>query len=203
MNEMLRFHDMSHPVQTMPPKVAVVLVYHREPRYVHLIDAMESVSLQSYPNCECITVNNCKAGLTLGAARNLAVADTDARYILPLQEDDMLTPDTVQVLVDSFERTLQESPTVVHVTHGCCILLQDGRVGVATGIHAPGLYLRDHLVSNPFDPDLTMNVDAAQQRLMDRLVSVVKGPTQSVVGHHFGYLLRDTPFRRDGIKVAR
>lgn len=203
MIDLLRHHDMSHPVDTLPPKVAVVIVYHREPDHQHLLDAMESVALQSYPNCHCITVDNRTAGLTLGAARNLAIEHTDADFILPLAEDDRLELDTVASLIAFHQHYRKELPQLRHTTTACTVLMPNGTIGVANGLLAPGMYLREHLVSNPFDKELSQAVDTAALRLLHIMAGALGGPTSITIGHHFGYQLRDTPFRRDGVQVKR
>ncbi len=197
----LRIHDFTHTVDTMPPKVCVGIVYHREPNDKWLLDAMESLSVQSYPNVECITVDNRDNQLTIAAARNSVVSNTDAPFVLFLCEEDMLAPDSIACLVSMHQVGKSTAPTLVHTTHKCVVILENGQLAISE-LHAPGLYERDYLLSNPFDADLTQRVDLNQMVNLRNLALLVKGPTSWCVAHHYGYQLREHMFRRDGITIG-
>lgn len=190
--------DYSKPVDTMPPKVCAVVVYHRDPTNAMLLECLESLSVQSYANIECVTVDNRDNGQTIGAARNQAIALTDADLVLFLAEEDMLTPDTVQAMVDLYRMGKENVSDLIHITTNCMVQLEGGQ-RVLSQMKAPGMFERSFLLDNPFDdhdrPDATM-----AQKLVN-LASIKQQPVHFGTTHHFGYVMRMHPFRRDGINV--
>lgn len=105
------------------PKVAFAITHYERP--AKLVDALISAARQSYPNLEIIVVDDGSASESarqalaqlepfiarlggrlirrengyLGAARNTALAATDAPYICFLDDDDYALPELVQTLV--------------------------------------------------------------------------------------------------------
>jgi len=198
MHERVKHHDFSHPVDTLPPKVAVVIVYHREPDNAMLLEAIESVNQQSYPNIECITVDNRFAGMSYGTARDLAVANSDADLVLFLAEEDMLTPDTVSSMVGLYQIGKQQADQLVHITTGVMLRNEAGAQALST-LRAPGMYERQWLAAEPFGDTAWPDRDKQQQ--MASLATVRGALVSFGCTHHFGYVLRLHPFRRDGIQV--
>lgn len=195
-------HDFSHPVDTNPPKVCVVLVLHRPADHPYTVEALDSLRTQTYANLEAQTVDNTAGEATIGQCRNLAVRQTDAELVLFMGEEDMLTPDTVQSMVDLYQLARRtELQSVVHVTTQMMVLLENGNRAPLPSLTAPGMYEREYLLNNPFDASLDYNVDRAQHRNLQGLAQVKGQPVTFAVTHHFGYILRMHPFRRDGINV--
>lgn len=195
-------HDFTHPVDTTPPKVCVVVVHHRPLDHPYLVDAIQSLDVHSYPNLECVTMDNCKGELTIGQARNHAVQNTDAELVAFLGEEDMLTLDTIQTMVDLYRHARStELQALVHVTTHVMALLENGQRAIMPNMQAPGMYERAYLLKNPFDPSLDYNVDVTQLRCLHNLAQVQGQPVTFATTHHYGYILRAHPFRRDGIRV--
>jgi len=194
----IKHHDMSHPVDTMPPKVAVVIVYHREATDAWLLEAMESVSLQSYPNLECITVDNREAALSYGDARDQGVKATDAELVLFLAEEDLLTPDTIAAMVGLYQMGKKQADQLIHITTGVMLRTEAGAQALSS-MRAPGMYERAWLATNPFG---TTSAPDRDKVLQLQSLATTRGAMVSFgCTHHFGYVLRLHPFRRDGIQV--
>lgn len=193
-------NDFSRGVDTDPVKVTAIIVHHRPLEHEFVQQAIGSLRGQAYPKLECITLHN-TTGLTTGAARNAAVQQAKGQLILFLEEDDMLTSDTVASMVHLYHEAKQQLPGLVHVTTPCIALLKDGSTAMLPAHKAPGMYEREYLLNNPFDADLDHKVDAMQQVRMQNLGKLQGRPCTFAITHHFGYVLRAHPFRRDGITV--
>lgn len=113
----------SAPASGLQPKVAFAITHYERPG--KLVDALISAARQTYPNLEIIVVDDGSASESaqqalvqlepfirraggrlirrengyLGAARNTALAATDAPYICFLDDDDYALPELVQTLV--------------------------------------------------------------------------------------------------------
>lgn len=102
-------------VSLREPKVSVIIPVgpgHEK----HVQDAVDSVNAQSYPNWECIVVNDSGARLHLpvwarvlacdkrdaGGARNVGIAASTTDLFIPLDADDYLQPDALQWLLTAF-----------------------------------------------------------------------------------------------------
>lgn len=195
-------HDFTRPVDTTPPKVCVVVVHHRPLDHPYMVEAIESLTVQSYANLECITVDNQDNSLTMGQARNQAVQHTDADLVAFMAEEDMMTLDTVQAMVDLYTHARNSDlKALVHVTTHLIALLDSGQRAIMPNMQAPGMYERAYLLNNPFDPALDERVDGAQLRCLHNLAQVKGQPVTFATTHHYGYILRVHPFRRDGIRV--
>jgi hypothetical protein len=191
-------HNFSKPVDTMPPKVCAVIVHHRGPTHEWLLQALESLNEQSYHNLECITIDNAEKPVSIGEARNQAVAATDADLVLFLGEEDMLTPDTIQAMVGLYQVGKRSIAGLLHITTGCMLWSEDGARKHST-LKAPGLYERNWLAEHPFEKQ--DRPDQAIERAMEQLGRLHGVPVTFGCTHHFGYILRVHPFRRDGINI--
>jgi hypothetical protein len=195
-------HDFTHPVDTTPPKVCVIVVYHREQNHPWLVELLDSLQSQSYPNLECITYDNSQTGHTIGKARNLAVQHTDAELCMFIAEEDMLVLDTIQSMVSMYQFSKSQMKGLVHVSTRCMALLENKQTVLVPDAIAPGMYERAYLLTNPFDEDLNTRVDAMQTARMENLAKLQQCPVTFATTHHFGYMLRVHPFRRDGISIT-
>jgi glycogen(starch) synthase len=113
------------------PLVSVVVPYFRLHELVE--DTLDSIFAQDYPRLEVIVVNDgslwpederlveladrypirvlTQANSGLGAARNAGIKQSRGRYVLPLDADNMITPDFVPRCVD----VLEADPGVAYV----------------------------------------------------------------------------------------
>lgn len=106
------------PIPSLDPIVisVVIPVGPTHEQYVH--DAVDSVDAQSFRNWECIVVNDTgkpfefelpswvRVLVTEGKtgpahARNVGISAAKGRYFLPLDADDYLEPDALQIMLDS------------------------------------------------------------------------------------------------------
>jgi hypothetical protein len=192
--------DMEQPVNTAPPRVAVVLAHHRPETDPLVADAIRSVRGQSYTNKELVLVDCVKAGISSqGKAWNLGVATSEAPLVAFLREYDMLTEDTLQAMVDLYHMVKKEVPGLVHITTQCLALFPNGNKGLSTA-RAPGLFERSFLMEVPFTTEVMRPEEAMVGQLAERALRTKQDATIGLT-HHFGYVLRDVPFRRDGIIV--
>ena len=124
------------------PLVSVIVPYFRLHELVE--DTLESIFAQDYRQLEVIVVNDGSlwpedAGLSeladrypirvltqansgLGAARNAGIRQSCGRYVLPLDADNMITPDFVRRCVD----VLETDPAVAYVATWSQYIDEDG-----------------------------------------------------------------------------
>lgn len=118
------------------PKVSVIIpTYNRWPL---ICSAIDSVLAQTYPNTECIVVDDCSSdqsyekvkekygssivllrndiNLEKSASRNKGVLSSDAEYVCFLDSDDVLTENAVQARVDVFKQKSLNSGLVYGIT---------------------------------------------------------------------------------------
>jgi len=108
------------------PKVAVIVTCYNLEEY--LPECLDSVLAQEFDDWECIVVDDCSQGncedilthyvakdarfkytktpknLYLAGARNWGISHTNAKYIMPLDADDMLNPRSLDVLSDALDK---------------------------------------------------------------------------------------------------
>lgn len=116
------------------PRVSVIVTSFNLARF--LPDALQSVLDQTMQDWECIIVDDCSTdntemvafqwaakgrfqyvrpdhNLGLPAARNYGIAQASGQYIIPLDADDMLAPDALQILSDALDRDKS-----LHIAYG-------------------------------------------------------------------------------------
>lgn len=140
------------------PRVSIIVPAFNLEKY--LPDTLDSIQKQSDPDWECIVVDDASPdgcgmiaqgyadkdkrfrvihnpeNLYLAESRNVAIAQAKGRYILPIDADDMIPPETIRVLADALDddRTLQAVYGNVYFTE------DDGRTPVDYRVagQAPG-----------------------------------------------------------------
>jgi hypothetical protein len=179
------------------PTVAVGIVVNRPIDDPLTKQAFQSLTVQSYPTFKVYTLDNLKAGISIGAARNAIVRNTDADLITFLDQWDELMPDALQSMVDMFHLNRKELQKLVHLSTACLVARKNGDM-VLSSHRSPGIFKREWLVKHPF-PEQGLTFPDRYQ--VDKLAAFTGRKQASIhIGHHFGYVYRDYPFRQDGVK---
>lgn len=135
----------AHQERQAAPKVSVVMPCYNLAQY--LPDAIQSVQAQSITNWELIVVDDASPDNTkevveayskdderirlvshsenryLAEALNTGVGESRGRYILPLDADNMIGPDTLRTLSGALDKARD-----IHIAYGRCqFVLEDGR----------------------------------------------------------------------------
>jgi glycosyltransferase involved in cell wall biosynthesis len=108
------------------PRVSVIVTCYKLEEY--LPDCLNSLIAQTSPDWECIIVDDCSPGncadvaatfaqqdprfvylrtphnLYLAGARNFGIGESNGRYIIPLDADDMLNPRALEVMGDFLDK---------------------------------------------------------------------------------------------------
>lgn len=138
------------------PRVSVVVTAYKLERY--LPACIDSVTAQTDADWELIVVNDASpdqcgfianqqahydkritvihnpVNLYQSGARNAGIAAARGRYILPLDADDMLAPNAIQVLADELDKDRS-----IHVAYGNVRFVKDdGATPMVYGEHEPG-----------------------------------------------------------------
>lgn len=193
--------DYSHPVDTTPPAVDVVVVYHRERHHPWLLALLDSVQAQSYANVGVLLVDNSARNMSIGEARNQAIAESEAELVLFPAEEDMLTADAISAMVTFYQFALKSNAGLVHITtHITAIDERTTQRATIQHTHG-GMYQRAHLVAHPFEALDYPQVDASAQRALQQRAIAESINITFAVAHHFGYIMRLHPFRADGINL--
>jgi HrpA-like RNA helicase len=199
-SERLTYTDHSKTINTLPLKVDVAMIQVRDESHAWVRQAMESVSVQSYPNVGSLTFQNKDRMVKIGKAWNTIVQESDADLILFMGDDDILNMDLVQSLVDHFVHLREMQPNVVHITSFCTLLDdQSGRVAYHQVNHT-GMYLRKFLIDHPFDEEIEINVGEHQLRTIAQVSRMSGQPMTVGITHNFGYVFRQHPFMNPGFQ---
>ena len=178
--------------QAKAPLVAVGIAAHVDLKDPRSKQAFESLSVQTYPNFDVLTLDIHKAQLSLGAARNEFVSASKAEFITFMDQLDMMLPDTLQSMLDVLKLHQQEDRTTVHVSTGA-LVHRDGEMMLSSH-RSPGLYKREWLIKHPFPVEAFTFPDPHHR---EKLAASKQASFH--IGHHFGYVYRDAPFRLDGV----
>lgn len=125
------------------PRTSIIVTNYNLEKY--LTDTLESVARQTDHDWECIVVDdastnpegraisaafasrderfkvvNNEQNAYLAEARNIGISHSTGRYILPLDGDDMLTPDTVELLADALDKERR-----IHVAYGGVLFVEE------------------------------------------------------------------------------
>lgn len=108
-------NNMRLSVPTYEPSIVTVVIPVGPGHSDYLIDAIDSLVAQTYQNWRCIVVNDSgvplpwlpsfvkvmdtAGGLGPSAARNLGIASSNTHLFLPLDADDYLQPDALEILI--------------------------------------------------------------------------------------------------------
>lgn len=169
-----------------------------KPQYVDY--AIATVKTQSYAKLGMIVVNNRDRGLSIGAAWNLAVRHSKARFVFFLGDDDHLFSDCIAAHVNFFLQAETLGRTIHAVSSGCLAFTEDNRPISPIAINHTGLYDRAWLEANPFNETLDKKVDTEMHL---RLKSHDPERTELyTMRHYYGYGYRQHPWMVSGPKVV-
>lgn len=139
------------------PKVSIIVTAYMLEKY--LPDTLRSVREQTFENWECIVVDDAspdhcgeiarlmaeadprfrvirnQTNRYLAGARNVGIEAAQGEYILPLDADDMITPRTLEILVQALD-----GDRTIHIAYGGVFFVnEDGRTPTEYGTsHGPG-----------------------------------------------------------------
>jgi glycosyltransferase involved in cell wall biosynthesis len=183
------------------PSIDVVVVNSRgvdNPWFKH---AVRSVHGQSYP-CGLLIVDNNDRALSIGAAYNMAVQESNADLICFLGDDDWMEPDLVasmEACMDMARR--QNDGVVIHLTTFCTAVIEHlGKMGQVQLPHM-GMFRRDFLLEHPFNEELEKNVGGEMFRRLNDTSKFLGKPVTAAVVHHYGYMYRQHIGQASGMKV--
>ncbi len=198
MTERLTYTDHSRPVDTMPLKVDVIMVQVRPDDHDWVHQARTSVQEQSYPHLGFITFDNADRSISIGAAWNACIQASDADLVLMYGDDDAMTADLVQSLVDGWKHMAPALPNLVHLTSHCTVVDQDARAQAHATIQHTGMFLRQFLVDHPFDEGLERHVGAMKVQAIGEAQKAMGQPMSMAILHHYGYIFRQHPWMVSG-----
>jgi len=148
-----------------PPRVAVIIPTFN--RWPHVRQAVDSVLTQTYPNAECVVVDDASTDGTShflcgeyrdrvrfltkavngekSAARNDGIRATKAAFVCFLDSDDLLTPDSVEARIELYLR----DPTFDGVVYGPVVSEQNEVPKACPEGDVLAAYVRHRFVRNP------------------------------------------------------
>ncbi len=196
-------HAVGHPVDTEPPKVDVCIVNSRGELHPWTLQAMNSVKEQSYPHTGLIVVDNNDHALSIGQAYNQAVQASDAKFVAFLGDDDMLCVDLIASSVWCYDQAVRmTAPQLVHVTSNTMLLIEQSG-GIIPSLFAhQGMYLREWLLTNPFDEHLAQGVGYDMHTRMQRTAQLRNSPLSLPMMHHYGYVWRQHIGMVSGMRIT-
>ena len=194
---MHRYTDLTKPIDTTPPKVDVVMIQVRDDEHPWVEHAVKSVTEQSYANMGLLIIPNADRSLSIGRAWNAGCQASDADLVLFLGDDDMIVPDLITCLVESWSFMRARVPNLVRITSPC-IALEDDRGSGPVPYHHTGMFVRQYLLDHPFNEELAHGVGHAQARSIDQAQRALGQPMSSAVAHHYGYIFRQHPYQVGG-----
>lgn len=179
------------------PLVTVGIVMNRPLEDPFTKQALESLQVQTFGTFDLLTLDNLKANVSIGAARNAIVRNSEAEFITFIDQWDMLMPDALQSMLDLFILNLKEYRSLVHLSTACLVARRNGDM-VLSSHRSPGLFKREWLQKHPF-PEAGLQFPDQYQ--VDKLKASTGRKQASIhIGHQFAYVYRDYPFRQDGVK---
>jgi glycosyltransferase involved in cell wall biosynthesis len=209
------------------PLVDIILVNSRGSTNPWFRQALSSAMDQTYGHCGVLVVNNNDHAISIGAALNLGVMKSQAKYVLRLDDDDYISIDLAAHLAGTFEKlrnrvplpqekASQDTSKLVLVTSGVTLVDEAGRrlqdqVTYDNGItgitymqmHHTGMYLREWLRDNPCDEQLTRHTGTYLQQRATALGDVMGCRTTWASSYHYGYHYRQHIGQVSGQKVVR
>ncbi len=178
------------PVNTMPPRVAVLMVNSRGAAHPWFMAALDSVKAQSYDNIELLVLDNNAHQLSIGAAYNQLVLATDAEFVEFVSDDDLLTVDQVASSLACMLSARKKGEAIVHVTSNTLFLLEQQQQLLHTPFCHLGMFHREFLLSNRFNEALAHGVAADMHSRLDRMSKLMGKPISVPITHHYGYIWR-------------
>jgi len=174
-----------------------ILIANSERNREWFEDAHSSATYQSYPHYRIVVEDNPNMQKSIGKVFNDMVKYSDADYVFFLGDDDMISPDYIQSLVDNLLFTQEVNPEAVYATSYISYLREDGELYGYAPFVPTGLYLRSFLVENPFNEELPKLVDT---EMISRISTL--GYSKVILRYHFGYLYRQHDNMVSGRKKA-
>jgi len=184
------------------PTIDVLLVNSRGMDHPWVKQAVASVHAQGYP-CGLLILDNTDRALSIGAAYNQLVRDSDADLVVFLSDDDYMEPD----LVGGMEACMamaqkQQAGVVVHLTTFCTVLIDhQGRAGQAQIPHL-GMFRRSFLLEHPFNEALQHGVHTDMFSRLQNTTKFMGRPVSACVVHNYGYTFRQHIGQASGMKVG-
>lgn len=148
---------------TSKPLVSIIMPVYNGADYIG--QAIESVLAQDYPNFELVIIDDGSTDNTkevilrynderiryhyqenngVSSARNRAIRQAKGQYIMPLDADDMMTPDCIILHLQEFEK-YPEADLIY-----CDVLLIDGNGNPIRVMNKPEYHNRRHLIRDLF-----------------------------------------------------
>lgn len=196
--ERLRYTDHTKPVDTLPLKVDVCMIQIRPDDHEWVAEAKRCVSEQSYAHLGFLVVDNLDRSLSIGAAWNACVAQSDADLLLFLGDDDGMTPDLVECMVNGWRHMQPQAPNLVHLTTHCTVMNAQASLTAHLQVPHTGMFLRRFLVDHPFDEAITRHVGASKVNAVHVAGKELAQPMSMAIIHHYGYLWRQHPWMNNG-----
>lgn len=209
MDQHSRLEYAHQPLQLPQPKVDIIIANTRGAEHPWFIKALQTCQQQTYPNVGQLVVYNNDRALSIGAAWNLGVANSDAELVLFVGDDDMISVDLVSHLVGimAMVEAQQEQPLWM-VTSFCTLIDADdrpiqpaeqvsgiGAVQKRVNVQHTGLWRRDRLLDVPFDNELSRGVGRAHHHKLAQAQKERQrfAPTHRLYhasAYHYGYHYR-------------
>lgn len=195
------YTDHTHPAPDLP-RVDVLMIRQRAEEHAWVKQARQSIDLQTYPNLGHLEVSNEDHALSIGAAWNLAVRESEAELVLMMGDDDILHGTCVAQLVDEYRFARTQAPNVVHLTSFCTVLDDASGMMQALPVQHTGMFLRQYLLDNPFDEGLQRNVGQAQVQRIAQAGKESGQPLTMVVASTYPYIFRQHMFMACGRPIT-
>lgn len=200
------------------PLVDVLIVNSRGVENAWFKQAVYSVRQQTYGNVGLLVVYNNDHSLSIGAAWNLGVKASAAKYVLMVGDDDTISIDLVAHLATTIEtlRRRKDCENLKMVTSWCTMIDQNDQPLVRSErgpnkvlqqlvvqLHHTGMFLREYVAENPFNEDLVKHVSTDMQNRISRLGELGGFRTVWATSYHYGYMYRQHIGMVSGEKVLR
>lgn len=184
------------------PTIDVLLVNSRGADHAWTKTAVASVHGQSYP-CGLLILDNTDHALSIGAAYNELVRNSDAELVVFLSDDDYMEPDLVGGMEACMNVARQQNAgVVVHLTTFCTALVDHSRKMGQVQLPHLGMFRREFLLQHPFNETIEKGVHSDMFERLQRTTKFLGKPVSACVVHHYGYIYRQHIGQASGMKVS-